>query len=173
MALRRFILAVAGAAAFFVSPAFAAPPAALSTYLPTICQPGVPGDCKQATPVSNPDGSNINGTAGANSPTSNAASSAQLSGTAIDLQGAGGAQIQIIGLNADSLAITQGMGPVCSTATYVTATVLKNDLSTTAAGSLTGASANGIYSIMVFGGCLKITRTGSADTLTVLIRSTN
>lgn len=107
------------------------------------------------------------------SPTSTAATSGQLTGTPIDLQLASGTQFQISGLNADSLAITQGMGPNCATATYVTATVLKYDLTTVAASALTGASANGIYSVMVFGGCLKITRTGSADTLTVTYRGTN
>lgn len=113
------------------------------------------------------------------SPTSTPATSGQLAGTAIDLQAAAGAQIQITGLNADSLAITQGMAiivsgvPTCTGATYVTATVLKNDLTTTAASALTGTSANGIYSVMQFGGCLKITRTGSADALAVTYRGTN
>jgi enamine deaminase RidA (YjgF/YER057c/UK114 family) len=94
-----------------------------------------------------------------------------VSGTlaAINLGTYSGAQIQIAGLSADTLAITQSLD--CTN--YVTTTVLKHDLSTTAASALTGSGANGIYSAMVFGGCLKITRTGSADTLTVTYRGTN
>lgn len=106
------------------------------------------------------------------SPTSTTASAGQLTGTPIDLQLAGGAQFQISGLNVDSVAVTQGMGPNCATATYVTATVLKQDLTTTAATALTGTTANGIYSPMVFGGCLKFARTGTADTLVITFRGT-
>jgi hypothetical protein len=172
---------------------FAAPAnAQVTATLPVTCTPGTPPICTRATAVTNPDGSNIGGGGGGSaknptytapvagsSPTSTAATSGQLTGTPIDLQLASGAQLQIAGLNADSLAITQGMAVVsggtatCTGATYVTATVLKQDLTTTAATALTGTAANGIYSVMVFGGCLKITRTGTADTLTVTYRGTN
>lgn len=103
------------------------------------------------------------------SPNPTGTTSAQLAGGAIPLPNAGGVQFQIAGLNADSIAVTQSLD--CTN--YVTATVLKHDLTTTAATALTGTAANGIYSVMVFGGCLKITRTGTADTLTVTYRGTN
>jgi hypothetical protein len=63
VALRHFLMAVAGAAAFSFT-ACAAPPTPVSAYLPTTCQPGVPSDCVRATPVTNPDGSNISGGGG-------------------------------------------------------------------------------------------------------------
>jgi hypothetical protein len=65
-------LAVAGAAAFSFS-ANAVPPAAVSAYLPTTCQPGVPGDCVRGIPVTNPDGTNIGGSSSGGTATSTSA----------------------------------------------------------------------------------------------------
>jgi hypothetical protein len=80
-----------------------------------------------------------------------------------------GAKLQIAGLNADSLLIQQSLDGM----NFQTATLLKHDLTNVAASALTGSGANGIYSVMVFGGYLKITRSGSADTLTVTSMGTN
>jgi hypothetical protein len=97
-----------------------------------------------------------------------AATTAQLAGGSIDLRLAAGAQLQIAGLSADTIAVSHSEDGI----NFVTATLLKNDLSTVTATALTGSSANGIYSVMGFGGYLKVQRTGSADTLTVTLRGT-
>ena len=92
------------------------------------------------------------------------------SALAIPLPSSGGVQIQIEGLSADNLTITHSM----SNNGYRPATLLKDDLSQTVFSATTGASNNGIFSVMVFGGYLKVLRAGSADTgLVVTIRGTN
>jgi len=94
----------------------------------------------------------------------------QLGGAAIPVVTYGGVQLQIANLNADSLAVTHSTDGV----NYVTATLLKHDLSQVVGSAITGSANNGIYSVMVFGGYLKVTRTGTADTtLAVSYRGTN
>jgi len=88
----------------------------------------------------------------------------------IDLRTHGGAKVQISGLLADSLLITQSPDGIIQTTAYV----MKSDGSLpTSAAALTGSAANGIYSVYGFAGELQFTRTGSADTLTVKVWGTN
>lgn len=101
--------------------------------------------------------------------TAAALTAGQFTGTTIAMPTANGCQLQLNGLSADSLLIQHSMDNV----NFVTATLLKQDLSQVAATALTGAAANGIYSVMVFGGYLKMTRTGTADTLSGSVRSTS
>lgn len=95
-----------------------------------------------------------------------------VSGTplAIDLRTYSGGKIQLIGLSADSLLVEQSMDGIA----WVTAYLMKADATAPfAATAITGVGSNGIYSVYGFAGELRLTRTGSADTLTVKVRGSN
>ena len=93
-----------------------------------------------------------------------------LAATAINPGRAPSLQIQIAGLNLDSLTITTSLDGV----NYVSATLMKfaSATSTIIDGTgVTGSSANAIYSILGFGGFFKVLHNGTSDTgLTVNYR---
>jgi hypothetical protein len=84
----------------------------------------------------------------------------QIGGTTIALPNANGVQLQFTNLAADNLTVTHSVDGT----NFVAATLLKQDLSQTTMSAATGAGQNGIYSVMVFGGYLKVLKNGTADT---------
>lgn len=107
---------------------------------------------------------------GVMAPLIQAGSTPNIAGGAMALPNYSGVQIQVAGMNADTLTITHSMDGV----NWLAAILIKGDASgVIASGVLTGAAANMGYSVFGFLGILKILRTGSADTLTVTMRGTN
>lgn len=88
------------------------------------------------------------------------------------LAGFSGVQIEISGLNTDTVTISDAQdGQPFSPSTLLQT---KAGSATVVSGAaLTGAANNATYSVMNFGGNLQITRTGSADTLIITYKGTN